>query len=318
MGDTRQSVLIVDDARLTAIALRDLLIQQELRAEAVHDGEEAVRRVQQGRVDLVLLDIELPGMDGLEILRRIRSDARVEHLPVLMLSAHQNQQKRITALQLGADDVLHKPWDEAELLARIRRQLVVRERMAELVAQRDELKHLAVTDGLTQLNNHRSFQDRLREEFRRAQRYDDPLALILVELDHFSQVNERSGHVAGDRVLRDVASTLRQAVRDTDLLARYGGQTFAALLPKTHLGGALTLAERIWRGVASVRAGAGTSNGLTASLGVSGFPQRSVMSPEQLLKTSDEALQRARNEGRNRICLFQQASFFSEPSSHSS
>lgn len=318
MGDTRQSVLIVDDARLMATALRDLLIQQELRAEAVHDGEEAVRRVQQGRVDLVLLDIELPGMDGLEILRRIRSDARVGHLPVLMLSAHQNQQKRITALQLGADDVLHKPWDEAELLARIRRQLVVRERMAELVAQRDELKHLAVTDGLTQLHNHRSFQERLREEFRRAQRYDDPLALILVELDHFQQVNERSGHLAGDRVLKEVASTLRQAVRDTDLLARYGGQTFAALLPKTHLGGALTLAERIWRGVASVRAGAATPNALTSSLGVSGFPQRTVMSPEQLLKTSDEALQRARNEGRNRICLFQQASFFSEPSSHSS
>lgn len=317
MGDTRQSVLIVDDARLTASALTDLLVQHGFRAQAVHQGEEALRRVQAGGVDLVLLDVELPGMDGLEILRRIRTEPEVEHLPVLMLSAHENQQKRVTALKLGADDVLRKPWDEEELLARIRRQLVVRERMGELVAQRDELKHLAVTDGLTQLNNHRAFQERLREEFRRAQRYDDPLALILVELDHFQQVNERAGHVAGDRVLKEVAASLRQAVRDTDHLARYGGQTFAALLPKTHLGGALTLAERIWRGVGSLRPGAGTASQLTASLGVSGFPQRGVMTPDQLLKTADEALQRARHEGRNRISLYQKASFFSEPSSQS-
>ena len=161
-----------------------------------------------------------------------------------------------------------------------------------------------MTDGLTQVANHRHFQDRLREEFRRAQRYDDPLALILVDLDHFKNVNDNFGHQVGDEVLAAMAACVKAAVRETDFVARYGGEEFAVLLPKTHLAGALTVAERIAADMVGIKAG---PNGLkvTASFGVSGFPGRSVNTSEQLVKTADEALYRAKREGRNKISLFQ-------------
>ena len=161
-----------------------------------------------------------------------------------------------------------------------------------------------MTDGLTQIANHRAFQDRLREEFRRAQRYDDPLALILIDLDHFKKVNDNFGHQAGDEVLVAMASCLKLAVRETDFVARYGGEEFAVVLPKTHLAGALTVAERVAADMQKIKAGPSGLK-ITASFGVSGFPGRSVNTGEQLVRTADEALYRAKREGRNKISLFQ-------------
>ena len=123
-------------------------------------------------------------------------------------------------------------------------------------AEAERLHALAVTDGLTQVANHRHFQDRLREEFRRAQRYDDPLALILADLDHFKNVNDNFGHPVGDEVLVAMAACLKYAVRETDFVARYGGEEFAVLLPKTHLAGALTVAERISTEMKQITSGA--------------------------------------------------------------
>lgn len=316
MGDAQQTVLVVDDSRATADALAELLRREGLRVEVAQDGAEAAQRAVNDAVDLVLLDVELPKMDGLSVLRLIRAANLKRHLPVLMLTVHDDRQKRLTAFKLGADDVLRKPWDSEELVARVRRQLQLRRRMDELLEETAQLHQLSITDGLTQIHNHRFFQERLKEEFRRAQRYDDPLALVLLDVDHFKEVNDQYGHPVGDTVLREVASCIRSSVRDTDLIARYGGEEFAVLLPKTHLAGALTVAERVWRSIGSLRAGPAEVIKVTASLGVSGFPSRSVVSSDQLLRTADEALYRAKREGRNKICLFQQVSFFSsEPRS---
>jgi diguanylate cyclase (GGDEF)-like protein len=175
--------------------------------------------------------------------------------------------------------------------------------LSTLASQVSELQKLSVLDGLTLLHNHRYFQERLREEFRVAQRYDDALALILVDLDRFKDINERHGQPAGDDVLRKVARVLQQSVRETDLVARYGGEEFAVLLPRTPLTGAITVAERIWRELALLRVGPDGHLQVTASLGISGFPLRTVLSAEQLVLTADEALYRAKREGRNRICL---------------
>jgi diguanylate cyclase (GGDEF)-like protein len=172
-----------------------------------------------------------------------------------------------------------------------------------LASQVSELQKLSVLDGLTLLHNHRYFQERLREEFRVAQRYDDALSLILVDLDHFKQINDRHGHPVGDDVLRKVARTLQQCVRETDIVARYGGEEFAVLLPRTPLTGAITVAERIWKELGEQPVGPEGSLRVTASLGISGFPHRTVLSSDQLVLTADEALYRAKREGRNRICL---------------
>lgn len=313
MGEPQPTILIVDDSRSTAGALADLLERAGYQVHVETEGPRALQRMTSDEVDLVLLDVELPGMDGLQILRMIRATTQRRYLPVLMVTVHDDAQKRLTALKLGADDVLRKPWDNDELVVRVQRSLQLRRRFDDLLEEAEQLHHLSITDGLTQLHNHRHFQDRLKDEFRRAQRYDDPLALILLDLDHFKDVNDRHGHQAGDQVLRDVGQGIRGAVRDTDMLARYGGEEFAILLPKTHLAGALTVAERIWKSLSGLRMGPGSSIRITASLGVSGFPNRAVLSAEQLLRTADEALYRAKHEGRNKICLYQQVSFFSEP-----
>jgi two-component system cell cycle response regulator len=307
--------LVVDDSQATAQALAELLRAEGLEVSIAGDGAEAVKRATTEEVDIVLLDVELPGMDGLQALRMLRSTQSQRYLPVLMLSVREDRQKRLTALRLGADDFIQKPWDSEELIARVRRCLQVRARFDDLAVETEELHRLAVTDGLTQVHNHRFFQDRLRDEFRRAQRYDDPVSLILLDIDLFKVVNDKFGHQEGDRVLKLVAECLRKSVRDTDVLARYGGEEFAVLLPKTHLAGALTVAERVWKDVSTVRAGPSAAAKVTASLGVSGYPNRSVVSADQLFRTADDALYRAKREGRNKICLFQQTSLFTAQAS---
>jgi diguanylate cyclase (GGDEF)-like protein len=167
------------------------------------------------------------------------------------------------------------------------------------------LAELSTTDGLTGTFNHRAFQERLREEFRRAQRYDDALSLVLLDLDHFKDVNDTHGHLVGDAVLREVAAALRGCARDTDFLCRYGGEEFAFLLPRTPLGGALTLAERARQALAALRVGPRGQLRVSASMGLAGLPHRAVHTPEALLQAADEALYRAKAQGRNRVCLAQ-------------
>ena len=162
---------------------------------------------------------------------------------------------------------------------------------------------VAVVDALTEVHNRRYFLLRLEDEFRRSQRYDNPLALVLVDLDQFRGINESFGHLIGDGVLRAVAQCLVAAVRETDTVARTGGDEFACVLPQTHLAGALTVAERIRRDVAALRTGPTADLLLTASVGVGSHPAVQVQTTEELIAAADGCLARAKREGRNRVCL---------------
>lgn len=314
MAEGQRTILVADASLSAADALSALLSRDGYRVLTASTGEDAVRVASSGEVDLVLVDAALPAVDGLMVLRAVRALPGQRLLPVVVMTAPDDDAaQRVAALKLGADHVFAKPWEAEELLARIGRLLRVRGQFDEVLAHANEQHHLSVTDALTQVHTHRFFQDRLKEEFRRAQRYDDALALVLVDLDHFKSVNDRHGAQVGDQVLKDVASSIRTYVRDTDLLARYGGEEFAILLPRTHLAGALTVAERVWRGIAALHTGTTGQVRVTASLGVSGYPSRSVATADQLLRSAGEALFRAKREGRNKICLFQQLSFFDPP-----
>ena len=310
LADEQSRILVVDDSQATAAALAELLRGDGFKVDVAGDGPSALKLAATQAVDLVLLDVELGGMDGLQVLRMLRSSEPRRFLPVLMISVKDDRQQRLTAFKLGADDFLKKPWDELELLARVRRCLSLRRRVDELLDESERLHQLSVTDGLTQVANHRFFHERLREEFRRAQRYDDPVALILLDLDHFKTVNDQFGHPVGDQVLKAVATSIVGSVRETDLVARYGGEEFGVILPKTHLAGSLTVAERVWSDLGALRLGPGGQVRITASLGVSGYPNRSVVTADQLLRTADDALYRAKREGRNKISLYQQYSLF--------
>jgi two-component system, cell cycle response regulator len=265
------------------------------------DGAAVMRRLDATPPDALLLEDPLGTEDAFSVLARLRlSEGRVD-LPVVVLTG--STQGLVQAFELGADDVLTTPVEPVELLARLVRRRALKQRTDALLVQGERLERLALTDGLTQMHNRRHFQMRLADEFRRAQRYDNPLALILADLDHFKAVNDTAGHVAGDACLRKVAGAFQASIRDTDTAARWGGEEFAVVLPQTHLAGALTVAERIRREVAALRLAAGDGVLLTASLGVSSYPAAHVHTTDELVRAADEALYRAKREGRNRVCL---------------
>ncbi len=303
VGEKPFTLLVVDDSQVMLARLAHTLGAEDFALRPVSSLPDVLQASE--AADLIVICLGDVPQEGLLLLRRLNLTERDHVPPVLVLARAEERRARLAAVQLGAE-VVALPWDDEELVARVYRCLRQQQRLDVLADRLAELQKLSTTDGLTQLHNHRSFQERLREEFRRAQRYDDALSLILLDLDHFKRVNDFYGHPVGDGVLREVSAALLRSVRETDLVARYGGEEFAVLLPRTHLTGALTVAERIARELAALRLGPDRAIHVTASLGVSGFPHRQVLTAEQLVSTADEALYRAKHEGRNKICLHPQ------------
>lgn len=303
MDEAARTVLLVDRGTPSAQARRLALTERGFVCSHASTAIEAIQLTMDTVFSAAIVELELSGESGLAVLQHLRGDERP--MPILVLTDEASPAHVIEALTLGADDVVVGSISFDELYARLERRFSTTSRLAVLLGQRDELLALSTTDGLTQVANHRAFQERLREEFRRAQRYDDPMALILMDIDHFKAVNDTHGHQVGDEVLRAVAKALKGAVRETDFIARYGGEEFAVVLPKTHLAGALTVAERMSQSLKSTRTGVDGAIRVTGSFGVSGFPGRGVTTAEQLLKTADDALYRSKREGRNKISLFQ-------------
>lgn len=311
-GVSSARVLVVEDSRTQAEWLMQVLERDGYEVDVAADGREAIRKLRAAPPDLVLLDLILPDMDGLELLRIIKARADDHFVPVIALSVKADLDARVAGLRIGADDFLAKPFAEAEIQARAAAMLRIKTLQDQLRAAKAQLEKLSITDGLTGLYNRRYFEHRLGEEFSRAQRYSDPVSLMMFDLDHFKQVNDQHGHPFGDRVLRETADLIRTSLRDPDICARYGGEEFAVILPKTHLQGALAVAERFLRRmrekVFTVEAREGATAGevhVTASVGVAFFPSKDVASPQQLVKLADEALYQAKRDGRDTICLFQ-------------
>ncbi len=304
-------ILVVEDSPAQAQGLAQVLGREGYQVEIAADGRDAIRRVRGDPPDLVLLDMILPDMDGLEVLRILKARAEDQFIPVILLSVKADLDSRVAGLRIGADDFLAKPFADAEIQARAGAMLRIKSLQDQLRAAKSQLEKLSVTDGLTGLYNHRHFEERLHEEFRRSHRYSDPVALIMLDLDHFKSINDRFGHPFGDRVLRGTAELISTTIRDPDVCARYGGEEFAIILPKAHLQGALAVAERIHREMElktyAVESDPGARKPaeirVTASLGIAFYPSKDVTSPEMLVKFADEALYRAKREGRNAICL---------------
>ncbi len=304
-------VLVVEDSRTQAEWLVQVLSREGYQTTVAADGREAIRRVRTDPPDLVLLDMILPDMDGLEVLRLLKAASEESFIPVILLSVKADVESRVAGLRIGADDFLAKPFADAEILARAAAMLRIKGLQDGLRGAKNRLEKLSATDGLTGLYNHRHFQERLGEEFRRAQRYSDPMSLIMLDLDHFKSVNDRFGHPFGDRVLRETAERIRSSVREPDVCARYGGEEFAVILPATHLQGALSVGERIFKTLRAktYQADDGEVVRVTASAGISFYPSKDVTSPEVLLKFADDALYRAKREGRDAIYLVQAQSY---------
>lgn len=297
-------ILVADDDRLTRESLCGLLRQAGLRTEFVQDGQEAVERVARGGVSLVLLDVLMPRMGGLEACRLIKGLDPDNFLPVVLCTVRTDVDSRVEGLRMGADDYVCKPYDERELLARVTAMLRIKAQADAVREARLKLEQLATHDELTGLYNYRYLHSRLAEEWKRAERFHEPLAALMIDLDDFKHINDNYGHPAGDAALRSLASGLRRGVREIDVVARYGGDEFLVILPNTHLAGAIAVAARLWREVNTIVLpveGTDALISLSCSIGVAVYPSRDVRSKDTLLKAADEALLAAKREGKNKI-----------------
>jgi len=310
-------VLVAEDDAVTREYLITLLKAHGMRVSTADDGHKAVAKARESGVDLVLLDIMMPGLDGLDCCRLIKSSTDDGFLPVVLLTAKADGDSRVAGLRIGADDYVCKPFDERELLARLHNLLRLKRMHDQINEARERLATLAIQDDLTGLYNYRYLHTRMNEEFKRAERYREPLSCIMVDVDHFKDVNDRHGHDAGDQALREVSVRLLKAVREVDVVARYGGEEFLLVLPSTNFSGALSVAERVWRtvGTENVALPRNGSERITVSVGVAVYPSRDIKSKDQLLKAADRALYQAKHDGRDRICVFQHQGYIYRPDS---
>ncbi|MEZ4466136.1 MAG: diguanylate cyclase [bacterium] len=305
MGEPGGRVLIVEDDVDDARIFQRLLSRLEgpYTGVVAHTCEEALARLRSGSWDVVFVDHHLPDCYGQELIPQIQ--ALDPTLPVAMLTGQGDEALAVAVMKAGAWDYLRKGDLNGPLLEQTLRSLRQRVRLeAEVRAAQAELEELAVRDGLTGLCNHRQFQALLQREFARARRYATPLACLMLDLDHFTGVNDAWGHPCGDEVLRSLATMLRDGAREVDVVARYGGEEFVLLLPNTDADGARRSGDRICRAVAATqfRTSAGPLR-LTVSVGVATDDMDGIATPADLVQKADAALYRAKHSGRNRVCV---------------
>lgn len=295
-------VAVVDDDKLQRERLSSLLKAEGYTVHTLEGAGRLLEMHQRKELDLVLLDVVLDGLSGIDCCRLLKASG--SFLPVILMTARTDPDSRLEGLRIGADDYVGKPFDQRELLLRVQSFVKLKRSFDQMSAQRDKLRETAILDELTGLYNVRYLHTRLAEEWKRAERHHEPLAVAFVDVDHLRAINERMGHEIGDAVLREIGARLRSATREIDVVTRYGGEEFVVLLPSTHLSGALVVAQRIVRSVADkpIDSGAGGVR-VTVSVGLSLYPSPNVGSRDLLLRAADRALLRAKDEGEGRICI---------------
>jgi diguanylate cyclase (GGDEF)-like protein len=292
-----QKVLIVDDSATNREMLGDLL-QGEYAVVLAKDGPEGLELAREHLPDVILLDVMMPEVDGYEVLRRLKEDARTSSLCVVFITGQNAPEAEERGLMEGASDYVTKPFHPTVVKARVALHMQV-------VRQRRMLETLANIDGLTELPNRRQFDAVSSAEWARSARTGQPLSLALLDVDFFKRYNDHYGHAMGDQVLRLVARSLGKRIqRPADLVARYGGEEFVVVMPDTPLEGAMELAERLRIGIEGLGIPHKRSSAaicVTLSIGVASTASETVPSAEALLQKADERLYRAKKAGRNRV-----------------
>ncbi|NCC27188.1 MAG: response regulator [Gammaproteobacteria bacterium] len=293
----RPSLLIVDDQPLQIQAMYRIF-RDDCEVFMATDGEQALAHCRRTLPDLVLLDVVMPGMDGLAVCRALKQGRATADVPVLFVTAQTDALDQALALEAGGVDFISKPVNPAVVRARVRTHLTLK-------AQADLLRNMAYLDGLTGIANRRAFDERLRTEWRRAQRDGAPLAALLLDVDHFKRYNDRHGHQEGDACLRAIADTLSTASRrGYDLIARYGGEEFVCLLPGCDLDGAIKKAECLRMAIEDLaipHRDSPVSDHVTVSIGAAVVMPDPDGVPSTLLLMADAQLYRAKAAGRNRV-----------------
>jgi diguanylate cyclase (GGDEF)-like protein len=293
--DDRPRILIVDDERININILNNLL-KTDYRLMAATSGEQAIKAAIEGQPDLILLDILMPGMDGHQVCRKLKSNPATHSIPIIFITAMGDAENETMGFALGAVDFISKPFNNAVVKARVGVHL-------RLKRQNDMLESLASMDALTGVPNRRA-HDQVRDaEWRRCQREKLPISFIMVDVDQFKPYNDNYGHGAGDECLMRIAKAINSCIRRPgDMLARYGGEEFVAIMSGTHGVGALQMAQQFHAAIADLAISHEHSTvapHVTISVGIATTTRADGVTPEQLAEAADKMLYQAKESGRN-------------------
>ncbi|MCP4136966.1 MAG: diguanylate cyclase [bacterium] len=304
-------ILIVDDVPKNLQVMGNTLDKEEYQLAFATNGEEALAMVNEIPPDLILLDIMMPVMDGFEVCKNLKGSPETKNIPIIFLTAKTETKDIVNGFELGAVDYITKPFSSAELLARVKTHLelkkskdIILEISAELKEYAEELKkknsileEMVITDSLTELYNHNYIIERLSQELSRDNRYPDTVSIIMFDIDHFKNINDTYGHQTGDEVLVKISSTLKESLRDSDIIGRYGGEEFLVILPKTDAENGFRTAEKIRQAIEDL---SWREEGLQTTIS-GGMCTRSDEDVIALIKKADGLLYKAKENGRNRI-----------------
>lgn len=300
-------ILVADDEPVNLALIKRRLEWEEYRVETAEDGGQAVEAARRVLPDLIILDVMMPVLDGLQACRLLKEDPATRDIPVIFLSALDDTDTKVSGLALGANDYVSKPFRVEELLARVRVAIRLkrerdrlRQRAEELRRSAEVASEMSMTDALTGLLNRYGLHRALQRELSEARRYARPLSCLLLDIDFFKAVNDTYGHAAGDAALAQAARALTESVRGSDVVCRYGGEEFLVLAPETGVEGARALAEKIRQTFSSRLFGDGARTfPLTLSVGVAELGASE--SGNDMIARADEALYHAKQSGRDRV-----------------
>ncbi|MBX3385482.1 MAG: diguanylate cyclase [Phycisphaeraceae bacterium] len=290
-------VLLVDDSVDVHRLLQARLRHEQFQLIGATSGAEALQLAETMPVACILLDLDMPVMDGFEVLRALKDKSSTHSVPVIVLSGLNSSDDKVTAFDLGATDYVTKPFDLSELRARLRASLRLNHLLT-LLAERADV------DGLTGLGNRAHFNKRWSEQFAEASRYGHALSLAMLDVDHFKKINDTYGHPAGDEVLQRVASVLQSSCRQFDVPCRFGGEEFALIMPNTGPADAAKVAERIRQEMADLQFPRHPEQRMTISIGLAGTDGGvGAMNAEEWLESADKGLYQAKRTGRNKVTV---------------
>lgn len=302
MDEQLRRILIIDDDRDSLQSILDPLVQNQYDARSVTSGPESLRYIEKWQPHIVLIDSVDPNLGGMKILSRIRE--KLKHVSCIFLSNNQDPNAVIACLDAGADDYIVKPFNSSELLARIRTHIRIRDLQDQVLTVNEKLQELIEIDDLTGLFNMRSLYTKLDVEIDRSRRFGRVICAVMVDMDHFKSVNDAHDHLFGSYVISEVGRLIKNTTRNIDMPARYGGDEFLIVLTETHATGAMQFCERLKYAIEKTTFKQGHDEmNLTISVGMAFTKPSENITARELVRRADHALYRAKDEGRNRICV---------------